>query len=321
MGRYGLLIAALLAVLACTPGCTADKTLPGQPRVSIELSETPFFPQEAYQCGPAALATVLRESGIRVSPDELVSKVYLPGRQGSLQLELIAATRRYERLPYVLPPTVEALFAELEAGRPVLVLQNLGVKLLPRWHYAVVVGYDSLEGRFVLRSGTTMRRLQSVSKFLKTWRRSGFWAMVTLELGVLPAAPDEAVYLKAAAGLEAAGETRAALAAYAAARSRWPDSLIVLLGLGNTHYISGDLASAEASYRALLAADPVHTVALNNLAQVLSDRGCYEEASITIERALAAGGGEGAFASSLQETQAAIAAQQGGDSQSALCSP
>jgi hypothetical protein len=30
---------------------------------------------------------------------------------------------------------------QLEAGRPVLVLQNLALKLWPQWHYAVVVGY------------------------------------------------------------------------------------------------------------------------------------------------------------------------------------
>ena len=32
--------------------------------VSVDLDGTPFFPQERYQCGPAALATILNESGI-----------------------------------------------------------------------------------------------------------------------------------------------------------------------------------------------------------------------------------------------------------------
>lgn len=316
------MIVAFVAVSAVGPGCAVQRIVPAQPRASVELRDTPFFPQDAYQCGPAALATVLSESGVGVTPAELVPGVYLPDRQGSLQLELIAASRRYERLPYVLPPTADALFAELEAGRPVLILQNLGIRLLPRWHYAVVVGYENLEGRFVLRSGTTKRRLQSAPQFMKTWGRSGFWAMVTLEPGVLPAVPDEAEYLRAAAGMEAAGETRAALAAYAAARSAWPDSLIALLGLGNTHYINGDLESAEANYRAVLAADPLHAVALNNLAQVLADRGCYGEASATIEQALAAAGEDSAFASSLRETRATIEARLDDESrQVADCSP
>lgn len=87
----------------------------------VELQDVPFFPQDEFQCGPAALATVLVDSGVAVTPDELTDKVYLPEREGSLQLELIAASRRYERLPYVLDGTLAAILAELAAGRPVLV--------------------------------------------------------------------------------------------------------------------------------------------------------------------------------------------------------
>ena len=43
---------------------------------TLELRDTPFFPQEEYQCGPAALATVLAASGVAVSPDDLTGKVY-----------------------------------------------------------------------------------------------------------------------------------------------------------------------------------------------------------------------------------------------------
>jgi len=34
-----------------------------------ELREVPFFPQEEFQCGPAALATVLAASGVKVTPE------------------------------------------------------------------------------------------------------------------------------------------------------------------------------------------------------------------------------------------------------------
>jgi hypothetical protein len=61
----------------------------------VELTEVPFFPQTEYQCGPAALATVLAASGAKVTPDELVPQVYLPERKGSLQVEMLAAARRH----------------------------------------------------------------------------------------------------------------------------------------------------------------------------------------------------------------------------------
>ena len=90
---------------------------------AVELSGTPFFPQEEYQCGPAALATVLNVAGVAAAPDDLVDQVYLPKQHGSLQIELLAATRRADRIPYRFEPTLVALRAELDAGRPVLVLQ------------------------------------------------------------------------------------------------------------------------------------------------------------------------------------------------------
>ena len=77
------------------------------------------------------------------SADELVAQIYLPERKGSLQPEIIAAVRRYDRVPYRIEPALPALLAELRAGRPVLILQNLGLRSLPRWHYAVVIGYSA----------------------------------------------------------------------------------------------------------------------------------------------------------------------------------
>ncbi|TVP53451.1 MAG: hypothetical protein EA349_13665, partial [Halomonadaceae bacterium] len=70
---------------------------------AVELRDTSFHPQQAYQCGPAALATLLQSSGVRdADPDTLKNQVYLPDRQGSLQTELLAATRRADRVPYLL---------------------------------------------------------------------------------------------------------------------------------------------------------------------------------------------------------------------------
>ena len=74
-----------------------------------------------------------------------------------MQLELIAAARRHQRIPYVLAPDAGAMFAELDAGHPVLVLQDLGVGPLHVWHYAVVIGYEDEPQQVVLRSGTTER--------------------------------------------------------------------------------------------------------------------------------------------------------------------
>ena len=49
-----------------------------------ELSEVPFFAQEAFQCGPASLAMTLNAAGIAVTPETLKPELYFPDRHGSL---------------------------------------------------------------------------------------------------------------------------------------------------------------------------------------------------------------------------------------------
>lgn len=256
-------------------------------RAEIELADAPFFPQQEFQCGPAALATVLVDSGVAVHPEELISRVYLPERQGSLQPELLAATRRYDRIPYVIPPEFPALLAEVSHGRPVLVLQNLGVKAFPVWHYAVVVGYSQERSEVVLRSGTDERRVTSAGTFANTWRRSGYWGMVALQPGDLPATEDSKGYLRAIAAAESAGRTDLSEVSYRAAAEHWPDSSLAWLGLGNSAYARGEHDAAERMYRHALEIDSGNAAALNNLASAIAQQGRCDEAQQLVTAAMA----------------------------------
>lgn len=260
----------------------SDTSIP----TTLELRDIPFFPQEKYQCGPAALATVLAASGIGISPDDLTEKVFLPQRQGSLQLELIAASRRYSRLPYVLDGKLTSIFSELASGRPVLVLQNLGLASYPIWHYAVVIGIDASRDKIILRSGDRQRLSISTRKFMRSWELADYWALVVLRPGETPATPDESRYVSAIAALESAGQTDAAALFYATALSLWPDNSLALFGTGNIHYAQGDREAAEATYRRLLTLQPDHAAARNNYAHMLGERGCHEVALAEIDAVL-----------------------------------
>ena len=74
------LAAGLLLLAGCTTRAPVLQPIvaeqAGEPLV--QLADTPFFPQQAYQCGPAALATVLNANGVSISPEQLVPQVYLP---------------------------------------------------------------------------------------------------------------------------------------------------------------------------------------------------------------------------------------------------
>jgi len=252
---------------------------------TIELTEVPFFPQVTDQCGPAALATILNASGVGADPKALKSRIYIPGREGSLQLELLAATRAHDRLPYSIDPDLQALVAELEAGRPVLVLQNLGIGVAPLWHYAVVVGYLPEDRQFVLRSGDQRRYLVDARRFAHSWRRADNWGIVALRPGELPAQPDARRYLRSVAALESVGATSAAHSNYRAAVEQWPLNGLAWLGLGNASYAEGDLDTARLAYETMLGLEPGNLIALNNIAQVRAEQGCVREARDAIDRA------------------------------------
>lgn len=256
----------------------------------VELTAVPFFPQETHQCGPAALATVLDSSGLNVTPEELTPQVYLPGRQGSLQFELLAAARRHGRVPYELRPQLAALITEVASGNPVLVLQNLGISIVPFWHYAVVVGFDLTSAKVILRSGRERRHITSLRTFERTWRRSDYWAVVVLPPDKLPQTAEELPYLQSVLALEGLKRWQDTSTAYSAALIRWPKSLGAQMGLGNSRYALGDLHGAEEVFRAATREHPQAGVAFNNLAQVLADQGQWVEAESLARRALELGG-------------------------------
>jgi len=317
--RAVLVTGAVLVIAGCAArGPVLAPATVGTGSVRVELDATPFFPQERYQCGPAALATVLSAAGVDVTADALVPEVYLPGRTGSLQAELVAATRRHDRVPYILPPSLDALLATLDGGSPVLVLQKLGAGPFPGWHYAVVVGYDASGDRIVLRSGTEPRKEMSARHFLATWDRAERWALVAVRPGSLPPVPDFARYMEAVAGLEAVGRLDAAASAYEAAAREWPAQALPQLALANLAYARGDLVAAERGYHAATRLDPDDAAARNNRAEVLRQLGCLTLArrEIAVARTLAAGG---PLAATVAATAGTIAAQPDGDA--AGCPP
>jgi len=252
----------------------------------VELVATPFIAQEAYQCGPASLAMLLQDSGVKISAAALKPRVYIPQLKGSLQAEMLAATRDLGRMPYPIAPRLDALLAELRLGRPVLVLQNLGFDFYPVWHYAVVVGYDAQADHIILRSGTTRRKLKPTWHFLRDWSKSDFWGVAALLPGTLPADASAQRYLEAAASLESAGKTQAARLAYASAVSHWPEQPAGWLGLGNVQYAEADSQAAIQTYKRALNRLGNIPVIHNNLAQVLADQGCKQAASKHVKLAL-----------------------------------
>ena len=260
-------------------------TLPAR----TQLRNVPFFAQTAYQCGPAALAMTLNWSGASTDPDTLAPIVYIPGRKGSLQNGLITASRRHGRLAYPFNG-LDCLLGEVAAGRPVIVLQNLGLKWIPKWHYAVVVGYD-LDSRFViLHTGLSQQRQVGLNTFMRTWQRSGQWGLLTLPVEIMPVCAEAPAYLTSASGLERAGFSELALAAFMNAAEKWPDSVEAAMALGNAQYTQHQLTASVQSFERALSIDPSNSAAMNNLAHILGELGDLEAAESLARKAIDGGG-------------------------------
>ncbi|HZW86393.1 MAG TPA: PA2778 family cysteine peptidase [Gallionella sp.] len=262
---------------------------PSLPR-HVELTEVPYFVQDSYQCGPASLAMALNAASIKVTPDALKPEVYLPDRHGSLQVEMLGATRRHGAIAYQLAPELNDVLTEVASGTPVVVLQNLALSWYPIWHYAVVIGYDLDSADMILRSGPERRQILPMRTFENTWARSNYWAMVTLQPGIIPKTADATSYVSAVTALEKVSSPAAMQSSYSAALKRWPDNLAAQIGVGNTAYRMYHLPQAEAAYRRATQDHPDSAAAFNNLAQTLADQGRYKEALIAAHQAVDIGG-------------------------------
>ena len=281
-------------IVAALSGCSALQRIPMPPQpenmpAGYELVGVPFYPQTAYQCGPATLAMALTYRGLSITPEELKSQVFTPALKGSLQMDMVGATRRHGKIAYEITGP-DAIFTEIATGHPVIILQNLGFSWMPVWHYAIVIGYNFTENTVILRSGVTQRKVMSYDAFEKSWAHSNYWGLMVLEPTQIPVAAEETKYLTAVLGLEKSRQFQAAVSGYQTALTRWPGSLPGLMGLGNSYYALADLPGAENAFREATEQYPLVASAYNNLAQVLIEQGRKREALAAAQKAVSLGG-------------------------------
>jgi hypothetical protein len=314
LGRSARAIAGVFFLAVALGGCALvvpqtdvlHSAWPADLPERAEIADVPFFPEEDYQCGPAALASSLASFKVKVTAEDLFSKVYLPGRRGSLQVEMLAGARGYGMVSYQIAPRYADVLREIAAGTPVIVLLDYGVWPISIWHYAVVTGYDRAKGQVIVHSGVKKNLPVPFAVLEYIWKESHYWAMVTMPPDRLPATATESSYLPAIVAMERVAEPRAARDAYRSFLGRWPDNLTASIGLANAEHSLGELEQAAAVLRRASAGNPGSVIALNNLAQTLSDLNRGEEAMAVIDQAAALVGAGGPFADAVRDTRASI---------------
>jgi len=276
--RGGRPVAALLlgALLAACQTVPPPERAEARPKQSLDV---PFIPQDAYQCGPAALGMMLQWNGLPGDKEALVDEVWLPERQGALGIELVAAGRARGLLAYPVN-TPATLIQEVQAGHPVLVLQNLALPQWPLWHYAVVIGYRDGGERIILHSGTDQATQSRWNRFLRTWARGRYWGFVLLPPGELPDSVQPEPLLQALAPMN-----YNALPHWETAVTRFPENGRLRFGYANALWQDQQRGAALTAYRATVERAPKMAPAWNNLAYALRDDGDAEGARAAVCRA------------------------------------
>jgi len=139
--------------------------------LALEIEGVPFVKQDSQFCGPASLASVMTYHGTPVDQKAVGAAVYSEKLQGALitDLERFARDAGFETRSG--RGTPEGLKTEIDRGRPVIVLVDLGLWVVSRPHYLVVFGYDD-EG-FKAHDGYTPGRRYPYARFAEIWEKMG----------------------------------------------------------------------------------------------------------------------------------------------------
>jgi hypothetical protein len=201
-----LLAACVLGLAACAAHPSKIQGLPER----VEINSVAGFRTEAYQSGPSALASMLSQQGIVITPGLLDKPLHLPGAEADLERNMQVLAREYGMLVYPLEPTLPALLTQVAAGYPVMVRITEGSTFWAAPRYAVLVGFNQRKSTVLLRSGMNRRLLMDFSAFESAWKSAGHWAILVQRPSQLPANVDAQRWQQAASALAQAGQEQAA---------------------------------------------------------------------------------------------------------------
>jgi ABC-type bacteriocin/lantibiotic exporter with double-glycine peptidase domain len=173
------IVVAILSLLTLT-FCASNGKLESNDAVTIK--GVPFFAQDAYQCGPAALATVLnywyQKDGqeTRTKPDQIAAAIYSPTARGVLgiDLEVYAKKQGFNVRQY--SGSIEDLKRQVDREMPAIIFVNYGFSAYEANHFMVVKGYTN-EG-IIANSGKQEDQYLSDKGLDRIWKKNDYWILV-----------------------------------------------------------------------------------------------------------------------------------------------
>lgn len=286
--RQACLLAGLLILLSgCQTPPQTKLLLAKPPAIASQhlIAQVPFYPQQEYFCGPTTLSEVAGFYGLEKDPATIAPTTFISGLQGTLQIEMSAATRQLGLVAYAQRSNMSQLLSLVAENIPVIVLQNNSLAWLPQWHYAVVIGYDLKTAEVILHTGVTEAHRLNFSTFERTWARGNYWMLAMLPADKSSPQFEPFIYTKASQDLLNTQQINTGVAALKTATTQWPDYWLPYFLLGNHYFSTQPLVAADWFAKGLPFARQEISY-LNNYAMLLSELGCSNQATDLIEEAL-----------------------------------
>lgn len=285
---------ALVALLGagCAPSARTLRRELARGAPGRYISSVPFVRQRRNWCGPAALASVLRYHGIRLTQEQIADEVYLPSIRGSLTLDLQRCAQQHGLWCHAAQGSIEDICTWLDRGVPVLALVRQNLVVSRPYHYIVLTGYHAERRYFLAHTGTARDRPISFRRFAREHKAAGGWFLA----GTLPQLVQWPLTARGHNDLglllERQGRIREARDHYERAVALDVANAVYPFNLGNILSRFGELKKAQAAYRRAVELEADFADAHNNLAAVLLKLGLShaEEARRAAERAIEIGG-------------------------------
>lgn len=255
-----------------------------------KILEVPYIPQQDYYCGPSSILMILKylksKGYIKDTPsfEDIVKRVYIPSKKGTLQIELKSIVRDYNLIYFEKKAGIKEILKLIDEDIPVLVLLNLAFEKYPIWHYSVVFGYDLNKKEIYLRSREKVE-IFSFRSFENIHKKAGNWTLIITSYKKIPTSITKKDLLKTVIEFENAKKYRLIIEICKNALNRWENDFDILTALANSYYLSKDFENAKDIYEKILKIkeDPL---ILNNLSLTYMHLKECNKAKESIKKAL-----------------------------------
>lgn len=173
----GLFIVILLCGLCgCTHGAGPI------PLGARYIENVPYFAQKDFQCGPAALATVVNywylrdRSGRQLPTETIIADIYSPSARGVLGMDLGFYARKLGFDVVDHAGSMENIKRNVDLGVPVIILVDYGMLAHQQNHFMVAKGYTN--DSIIVNSGREENQAILAEDLNKIWKKTGFWSLI-----------------------------------------------------------------------------------------------------------------------------------------------